>query len=90
MNENHTDTTPLVTTDDTTGLAGMWQVILFNDDHNTVDHVVACLRRIFGHQVKAALAAIEGAADRLRQRARERPGAALGVARRPEGSVVDA
>ena len=27
----------------------MSQVVIFNDNHNTVDHVVACLMRTFGH-----------------------------------------
>jgi ATP-dependent Clp protease adaptor protein ClpS len=28
-----------------TGLGGAWRVIVLNDDHNTFDHVAACLAR---------------------------------------------
>ena len=30
------------------------QVVLHNDDHNTVDHVVSCLIDVFGHTVHMA------------------------------------
>ena len=30
------------------------QVVLYNDDDNTMDHVVGCLVRIFGHSVELA------------------------------------
>jgi ATP-dependent Clp protease adapter protein ClpS len=32
----------------------MWQVVLFNDDHNSAWHVVACLRCVFGHNEQSA------------------------------------
>jgi ATP-dependent Clp protease adaptor protein ClpS len=32
-----------------TRLEDMYQVILHNDDKNTVEHVVRCLMRVFGH-----------------------------------------
>lgn len=41
--------TPTTFTDEAVGLSGMWQVLLFNDDHNEAGYVVQCLRRVFGH-----------------------------------------
>lgn len=32
----------------------LYEVILYNDDHNTADFVVACLTRIFGHTPQMA------------------------------------
>ena len=32
-----------------TSLESMYQVILFNDNHNTMPHVVVTLMRVFGH-----------------------------------------
>lgn len=36
------------------GFAGSWQVILFNDEHNTCDYVAQCLMTIFGHSFEMA------------------------------------
>ena len=36
-------------TETTTQLEDMYQVILYNDDVNTMEHVVKCLIQIFGH-----------------------------------------
>jgi ATP-dependent Clp protease adaptor protein ClpS len=35
-------------------LEDMCQVVLFNDDHNTMEHVVECLMRVFGHPTELA------------------------------------
>jgi ATP-dependent Clp protease adaptor protein ClpS len=35
-------------------LEDMYQVILHNDDHNTAEHVVQCLMRVFGHNEQLA------------------------------------
>jgi ATP-dependent Clp protease adapter protein ClpS len=45
---------PVDLVDGAAGLSGMWQVVLFNDDHNSAWHVVACLRRVFGHNEQLA------------------------------------
>ena len=49
MNNSKTRTTPAITTDETGEIGGMWQVVLFNDNHNEAGYVVQCLCRIFGH-----------------------------------------
>lgn len=36
------------------GLAGSWQVILFNDEFNTCEYVAQCLMTIFGHSFEMA------------------------------------
>lgn len=33
----------------------LYQVILHNDDHNTMEHVVRCLMRVFGHPEPLAI-----------------------------------
>ena len=50
------ETTPVVRPDDGLGNGLGWdsQVILFNDDVNTFEHVIACLMSIFGHNVQLA------------------------------------
>ena len=50
------ETTPAVRPDDGLGNGLGWdsQVILFNDDVNTFEHVIACLMSIFGHNVQLA------------------------------------
>lgn len=35
-------------------LSGIWQVILFNDDHNNAEYVVMCLMKVFGHNMAIA------------------------------------
>lgn len=45
---------PAVTTDSGIGHDGLYQVVLFNDDHNEEDYVVQCLIRIFGHGFQLA------------------------------------
>ena len=35
-------------------LEDMFQVVLFNDDHNSMDHVVSCLMKTFGHTIHLA------------------------------------
>lgn len=32
----------------------IWQVVLHNDDHNTMEHVVLSLMRVFGHSADLA------------------------------------
>ena len=45
---------PDVDEDISAGLDGMYEVILYNDDHNTVEHVVKCLMVVFGHGLRLA------------------------------------
>jgi ATP-dependent Clp protease adaptor protein ClpS len=46
---------PVDVTDDAVKLDGPWQVVLFNDDHNTAEFVVECLMRVFGHPEQMAV-----------------------------------
>ena len=46
---------PVDFTDDAVKVEGMWQVVLFNDDHNTAGFVVECLMRVFGHPEQMAV-----------------------------------
>ena len=48
---------PLTVTEtrDTTALEPLCQVILFNDDVNTFDYVIACLMRVFKHSEDLAV-----------------------------------
>ena len=50
------ETTPAVRPDDGLGNGLGWdsQVVLFNDDVNTFEHVIACLMSIFGHNMQLA------------------------------------
>ena len=50
------ETAPVVRPDDGLGNGLGWdsQVVLFNDDVNTFEHVIACLVSIFGHNVQLA------------------------------------
>ena len=36
------------------GTDGVYQVVLFNDNHNTFDHVIMSLMTVFGHNVAVA------------------------------------
>jgi len=36
------------------GFDGSHQVVLFNDDHNSCEYVIACLMSVFGHSVEMA------------------------------------
>ncbi len=58
---------------------GMWQVILFNDEHNEADYVVQCLRRIFGH--------IEPLAQKIMQEAHRRGRAIAEVEEREKAQL---
>lgn len=40
--------------DDGLGLGGMCQVVLYNDNQNTCEHVVSCLESIFKHSHELA------------------------------------
>jgi ATP-dependent Clp protease adaptor protein ClpS len=40
---------PVVDTDSTTQLEDMFQVVIFNDDVNTMEHVVKALMQVFAH-----------------------------------------
>lgn len=46
---------PTVTTDTTSRLEGFYQVVLHNDDHNSMEHVVLCLMKVFGHNQELAV-----------------------------------
>ena len=35
-------------------VSGGWHIILYNDDHNTFDHVIDCLMAYCGHEVLQA------------------------------------
>ena len=35
-------------------VADGWQIVLYNDDHNTFDHVIECLMAYCGHEVLQA------------------------------------
>lgn len=47
---------PQIRPDDGSGSGTGWdaQVVLFNDDVNTFEHVIACLMAIFGHGMRLA------------------------------------
>jgi ATP-dependent Clp protease adaptor protein ClpS len=46
---------PVTSTSVAERLEDMYQVILHNDDHNGMEHVVLCLMRIFGHKEHLAV-----------------------------------
>jgi ATP-dependent Clp protease adaptor protein ClpS len=46
---------PVTNTATAERLEDMFQVILHNDDHNTMEHVVLCLMRVFGHKEELAV-----------------------------------
>jgi len=41
-------------TDLETSVSDGWHIVLFNDDHNTFDHVIECLMAYCGHEVLQA------------------------------------
>jgi ATP-dependent Clp protease adaptor protein ClpS len=60
---------------------GMAQVVLYNDDVNSFDHVIRCLQQVFGHNHQMAekiaadahnagrtIAEVEGLADAVRHK----------------------
>lgn len=51
------DTTQVPTSDTDTreALEDFYQVLLHNDDHNTMEHVVHCLMQVFGHTMQLAV-----------------------------------
>ena len=55
MPATHVIGSPVVGTETGTRLEDMYQVILFNDDVNTMEHVVKALTRIFGHSEQLAV-----------------------------------
>ena len=46
---------PVVGTLSDVKLEDWYQVILYNDDHNTFEHVILCLMRVFGHGEQLAV-----------------------------------
>ena len=54
MNATHTGIDNRVGSADGLGLDGQCQVVLYNDNVNTCEHVVKCLMRIFGHSFEMA------------------------------------
>ncbi len=49
MSEYNTSESPTGSTGGAAQLDSMWQVILFNDEHNEASYVVHCLKKVFGH-----------------------------------------
>ena len=47
-------------------LERMSQIVLFNDDHNAMEHVVRCLIRVFGHPEGLAIKIMVEAQERGR------------------------
>ena len=46
---------PVADTETVERLEDMYQVVLHNDDYNTMEHVVLCLMRVFGHSEQLAV-----------------------------------
>jgi ATP-dependent Clp protease adapter protein ClpS len=46
---------PAAATGGQTQLEDIWQVVLHNDDHNRMEHVVICLMRVFQHPLQLAV-----------------------------------
>jgi len=57
---------PVQTTGEATRVADMYQVVLFNDDHNYAGYVVECLIRVFGHPRQMAIKIMYEAHERGR------------------------
>ena len=55
MSEIETVRVPVVGTESVPRHEDMFQVILHNDDWNTMDHVVRSLMRVFGHSAALAV-----------------------------------
>lgn len=55
MPVTHVVDNPVVGTDSDTRLEDMYQVVLFNDDVNTMDRVVKALTHVFGHTEQLAI-----------------------------------
>ena len=49
MTASAPDRTATVAADPRARLEDLCQVVLHNDDHNSMEHVVECLMRVFGH-----------------------------------------
>ena len=47
-------------------LESMFQVVLFNDDHNSMEYVVLCLMHVFGHPMALAAKIMHEAHERGR------------------------
>lgn len=45
---------PAVGTGSAVEIEDLYQVVLWNDDHNTMEHVVECLMRVFAHPLQLA------------------------------------
>ncbi|NCC51152.1 MAG: ATP-dependent Clp protease adaptor ClpS [Spartobacteria bacterium] len=52
---NVTETIETTETDVTLRHEGLYQVILYNDDANSMERVVMCLMKIFGHNTQLAV-----------------------------------
>jgi len=55
MSGTLTTTTTVTNTSDGTGTDGMSQVVLYNDNVNTLEHVVLTLCSTFGHSMRMAV-----------------------------------
>lgn len=54
MADTHTSRTPAAESGIGSGLDSLWQVVLHNDDHNSMEYVVLCLMAVFGHPLQLA------------------------------------
>ncbi len=55
MSAPRTAETPVKETREAVRLEDMYQVVLHNDDVNSMEHVVLCLMRVFGHSQELAV-----------------------------------
>lgn len=52
---NTPQTTPVISSETSSAIERLYEVVLHNDDVNPMDHVVVSLMRVFGHTVEIAV-----------------------------------